>query len=108
LRKRTVVARSEGGRVEVNGGDTLRERRGRRWWCDSVYGLRKRMVAACFEAGVEAAACFKAGDVAVVCSRLRLRTASGGGGTTVSRVIEQQERAQGQKIAKCSERERGA
>jgi hypothetical protein len=33
---------------------------------------------------------------------------AGGGGMTVSMVIKQRERAQGQKIAKCGKRERGA
>jgi hypothetical protein len=34
-----------------------------------VDGLRKRTVAACFEAEVKAAACFGAGDEATMCSR---------------------------------------
>jgi hypothetical protein len=36
------------------------------------------------------------------------RTAGGGGCVTVSRSTEQRERARGQKIAKCGEREHGA
>jgi hypothetical protein len=60
LRKRMAVARSEGGEVEVNGGGTLRGRRGqgqRQRRRDNVYGLRKRTVMACFKAGVEATMC---------------------------------------------------
>jgi hypothetical protein len=66
LRKRTVVARSE----EEDGGDALRGRQGRgqRWWCDSVYGVRKRMEVACSEAKVEVVACSEPGDKAVACS----------------------------------------
>jgi hypothetical protein len=55
-----AVARSEGGEVEVNGGGTLRGRRGqgqRQRRRDNVYGLRKRTVMACFKAGVEATMC---------------------------------------------------
>jgi hypothetical protein len=37
-----------------------------------VGGLRKRTVAACSEAGVEAAACFGAGDEAAACSGARI------------------------------------
>jgi hypothetical protein len=48
-------------RVEVDDGITIVSRdsgRGRRW-CDSVNGLRKRMVVACYEGGVEAVAPFE-------------------------------------------------
>jgi hypothetical protein len=62
---------------------------------------------ACSEDGVAAAVCSEAGDVAVVCSGPGMRTA-GGSNTMVFRVTEERERAWGQKIAKCSERERGA
>jgi hypothetical protein len=41
-----VVARSEGGRVKVDGGSATMTK-----------SLRKRMAAACSEIGVEAAAC---------------------------------------------------
>jgi hypothetical protein len=71
---------------------------------NSVYGLRKRTPAACFEAEVEA----------VVCSRLESRMV-GGGGTDgrrrrhdVSRATKERERARGQQITKCGEKERGA
>jgi hypothetical protein len=36
---------------------------------------------------------------------LGLRTIGGGGGAAVSKVIEERERARGQKFAKCGERE---
>jgi hypothetical protein len=49
LRKRRAVVCSKGGGVEVN-------------------GLMKRMEAAHFEAGVEAAACSGASDELMVCS----------------------------------------
>jgi hypothetical protein len=49
MRKRTMTARSEGGVVEVD-------------------DLRKRTVAAHFEAEVEAAACSRADDEATACS----------------------------------------
>jgi hypothetical protein len=65
----------EGGRVEVDGGDALRGRRGRgrRWWRDNdqercTDSLRKRTVATRFRAEVEAAACFGVWDEAVACS----------------------------------------
>jgi hypothetical protein len=54
LRKRTTVAHSERGRVEV-------------------VGLRKRMVAARSEAEVEAVVCSRAGNEAVACSRARIK-----------------------------------
>jgi hypothetical protein len=56
------------------------------------------------ETGVVVVACSEAGDEAVVCSGSGSRMASGGG-TTVSRAIEEQERTQGRKIAKCRKRE---
>jgi hypothetical protein len=69
--------------------------------------LRKRTATARSEAGVEVVACSEDGDEAAVCLGLGSRTA-GGGGTTVSRVTEERERAWDQKIAKCGERERRA
>jgi hypothetical protein len=64
----------EGGRVEVDGGDALRGRRGRgrQWWRDNdqercTDGLRKRTVAARFGAEVEAAARSGVRDEAVAC-----------------------------------------
>jgi hypothetical protein len=56
------------------------------------------------ETGVEVVVCSVAGDEAVVCLGSGSRTA-GGGGTTVSRAIKEQERMRGRKIAKCGERE---
>jgi hypothetical protein len=85
LRKRIVVARSEGGGIEAD-------------------GLRKRMVAARSEAEVEAVACSGAGDEALGPGS---RTA-GGGGVMISRAITERERVWEQKFAKCGERERVA
>jgi hypothetical protein len=53
-----AAARSEGGRVEVDSGSATMTK-----------SLRKRMVMACSEAGVEAVACSEARDEAVACSR---------------------------------------
>jgi hypothetical protein len=53
LRKRTVVARSERGGVEVD-------------------GLTKRTMAVGSKAGVKATACSRAGHNAVACSRTRI------------------------------------
>jgi hypothetical protein len=68
-----IATRSEGG--EVDGGGTLRGRRGhgRIWRCDNdqerrTDGLRKWMAVAHFKAGVEAAMCFRVGDEATACS----------------------------------------
>jgi hypothetical protein len=52
-----VVAHSKGGGVEVDNGSATMTK-----------SLRKRMVAARSEAGVEVAACSRAGDEATVCS----------------------------------------
>jgi hypothetical protein len=75
LRKRMKAACSEGGGVKVNGNGTLQGRRGRdrrrRWWHDSVYGLRKRTAVARSEARVEAAVGSEAGVEAVVDSEAR-------------------------------------
>jgi hypothetical protein len=72
------------------------------------------MVAARFEAKVEAMACSEAGDEAAVCSGLGSRM-TGGGSTDgrqrrhdVSRATEERERVRGQKVSMCGERERGA
>jgi hypothetical protein len=54
-----VAARSEGGRAEVDNSSTTMTK-----------SLRKRMAAACSEAGVEAAACSGPEDEAAVCSRI--------------------------------------
>jgi hypothetical protein len=56
-----VAARSEGGRVKVNGDSTTMAKT-----------LRKRMSAACSEGGVKAAVCSRDGDVAAACSRVRI------------------------------------
>jgi hypothetical protein len=75
-----VAVHSEGGGVEVDGGGTLRGRRGRgQWWrrdndqerCTD--GLRKRTVVARSDARVEAVACSEAGDEAVVCSGAKIK-----------------------------------
>jgi hypothetical protein len=65
-----VAACSEGVKVKVNGGGVLRGRQGRgqRWWCDSVYGLRKRTAVAHSEASDEATTCSVAGNEVAVCS----------------------------------------
>jgi hypothetical protein len=60
---------------------------------------------ACSTSRDEVAACSRAGDEAAACSRVGLRMADGGSGTMIYRAIEERERARGQKIAKCCERE---
>jgi hypothetical protein len=69
------MAHSEGGGVEVDGGDALRGRRGRgrRQWSnnDQEWGtddLRKRMMVVCSEAGVDVEACSGARDEVAACS----------------------------------------
>jgi hypothetical protein len=57
-----VAARSEGDRVEVNSGNATMTK-----------SLRKRMVVACSEAGVEAVACSGAAAEAAVCSRAGIK-----------------------------------
>jgi hypothetical protein len=56
-----VVAHSEGGRVEVNGGSMTMTK-----------SLRKRTAVAHFEAGVEATVCSGDRDEAVACSGARI------------------------------------
>jgi hypothetical protein len=72
-----AAARSEGGGVELDGGSTLRGRRGRWRRCNNdqerrTDGLWKRMMVACYKDGVEAIKCFGAGDEAVACSRAKI------------------------------------
>jgi hypothetical protein len=76
LRKRTSVAHSKGGGVEVDGGGALRGRQGRgqQWRHDSdqerrTDSLRKRTVTERSEVEVEVAACSKTRDEAVACSK---------------------------------------
>jgi uncharacterized protein (UPF0261 family) len=57
-----VAARCEGGGVEVDGDSVTMTKR-----------LRKRTVAACSEAGVEAVVCSGARDEAVACFGARIK-----------------------------------
>jgi hypothetical protein len=94
-----VVARSEGGGVAIDGGGALQWRRGRGRWrrCENdqerrTNGLRKWMVKACSEAGVEAAACSGARNEGVAVSWPGSWTIGGGGGAMISRATEERER----------------
>jgi hypothetical protein len=95
-----MVAHSEGGMVEVDGGGALRGRwgRGRRqchdndqeWHMDS---LRDRTAVVRSEAEVEAVACSEAGDEAVACSGAGIEDSRWWRWHDSSRVTEERERA---------------